>query len=348
MSNLIVNLSGVVRPTVPAPQKPAAPKATGEDFEQSLSRADAKADARQEEKTEEASTLPVNDDAQDESDKQAADDAAADADVQMENIRAEAAPVAEPAMQPAKVAPVAPEIMSQQAADSAAVAQAATGGQGKPRTTESTAKPVAAVNALPAAAEVSSSSQEAVKKLPVDAEPAQVSSVEQGLPKAGTDSRPGQHVLQTSLSSGGQDEPIDPNVARVARGLQTALSQQGGSVTLRLQPAELGQVRIDVSIQNGVVRAEFQTQNESVRSLLQHQLGHLRHALESQGLVVDRLDVQAQPQSQDAGAERHGLAEEGGQGRSRGRRDDRGAEQGERSGRDTPETFAQALVNVVG
>ncbi|MEX0776173.1 MAG: flagellar hook-length control protein FliK [Phycisphaeraceae bacterium] len=88
----------------------------------------------------------------------------------------------------------------------------------------------------------------------------------------------------------------DPNgnIARAARGLQAAFKQGGGTVSLRLEPPELGTLRIDMQMVNGAVRATFGTEHEGVRALLSQQMGQLRHALESQGVSVDRLEVQVQ------------------------------------------------------
>ncbi len=89
----------------------------------------------------------------------------------------------------------------------------------------------------------------------------------------------------------------DANVARVGRGLRTALQQQGGTVNLRLAPAELGTVRITMQLVDGVVRANIVTQSESVRAMMTQQLATLRRGLEGQGLSVESLTVHAAPSS---------------------------------------------------
>ena len=71
---------------------------------------------------------------------------------------------------------------------------------------------------------------------------------------------------------------LDPNVARVARGLQNALQQNGGSVTLRLQPPDLGSVKIQMQIHDGTASVEFQADRPAVSDLLGHQLASLRDA----------------------------------------------------------------------
>jgi flagellar hook-length control protein FliK len=103
-----------------------------------------------------------------------------------------------------------------------------------------------------------------------------------------------------------QIPPPDPsqlrdeaNLGRVIRGLGNAIHQRGGSLTLRLDPPELGAVRIELNVRDGLVQARFVTQQESVRNLLMDQMGHLRQALDRQGLTIERIEVQAMPHAHD-------------------------------------------------
>jgi flagellar hook-length control protein FliK len=140
----------------------------------------------------------------------------------------------------------------------------------------------------------------------------------------------------------------DPNVARVARGLQNAIAQRGGSVTLRLQPPELGLVRIELAVVNGTANVRFQADDESVRMLLSHQMGNLRHALEGHGLSVERMDVQTMPGVATPDRQADGNP---GNGRSRGQffsqRQGGGSAREPRNAREEPESFSQALVNTI-
>ncbi len=107
-------------------------------------------------------------------------------------------------------------------------------------------------------------------------------------------------VIQTTGSGletpgtqpGSQSIESDANVARVIRGMHGVVNQQGGAVTLRLSPPDMGIVRIEMQLNAGTVTAQFHTEHESARSLLTQQLGQLRQALEAQGLTVDKLHVQ--------------------------------------------------------
>ncbi len=97
----------------------------------------------------------------------------------------------------------------------------------------------------------------------------------------------------------------DENAGRIARGLQSAVNHRGGAVTLRLSPPELGALRIDMVVRDGVVTAQFTAEHESVRNLLRDQMSHLRQGLDRQGLVVDRLEVKS-PDSSAAWMQQRG------------------------------------------
>ncbi len=117
----------------------------------------------------------------------------------------------------------------------------------------------------------------------------------------------------------GDSLEADANVSRVVRGVYGVIKQNGGTMTIRMDPPDLGTVRIHVQIKGGIVNAHFGTSHDAVRALLNQQMGQLRHALEVQGLTVDRLQVQTT--SQDSAAfdfDRQSDRSEG-DGRSRGR-----------------------------
>lgn len=113
--------------------------------------------------------------------------------------------------------------------------------------------------------------------------------------------------------------PIEEaNVARVVRGIRSAVNQRGGSITLRLHPPELGFVRIQMQLQDGAVRAQIESSHPNVRALLDQQLGQLRSALESQGLTVERLVTQTLPAGQASDASSQQDQDPAADGRSRG------------------------------
>ena len=129
------------------------------------------------------------------------------------------------------------------------------------------------------------------------------------------------------------------------------MNQRGGVMNMRLDPPELGQMRVQMTIAGGAVSAVFQAMDPGVQQLLERNLASLRMSLESQGLQVDKLSVQssaaqssasgnaqnqqqqdAQQQSSQQAADQRGQSDAG-EGQSRGRSDDAGSsnEQGRSS-----------------
>jgi len=66
---------------------------------------------------------------------------------------------------------------------------------------------------------------------------------------------------------------------------------ESGSVTLKLHPAELGELRMEIKIEQDNIRAHITTQNPQVQEILDRHLPKLREALEQQGLNLDHMEV---------------------------------------------------------
>jgi flagellar hook-length control protein FliK len=132
---------------------------------------------------------------------------------------------------------------------------------------------------------------------------------------------------------------VDGRVAtRVARGLTAMVNQNGGSMAMRLDPPELGQLRVQMVVHQATVTAEFHASTTQAQAILEKHMAILRTALESQGLSVERLTVNgpssANGHAATAGGD-GGTAEQQAQGdrdaasgQSRGRRDGTGGEGG--------------------
>ncbi len=136
------------------------------------------------------------------------------------------------------------------------------------------------------------------------------------------------------------------NTARIARGLQNAVQQKGGAVTLRLTPPEMGTVRIQLQMQNGTVTAQFHAETESTRTLLSQQMSQLRSSLEQQGLTVDRLGVQTMSQTSGSNLHNESQSDREGQandGRSRGGFTRQGDNHPQQQNPDEPSLFDQEL-----
>lgn len=86
----------------------------------------------------------------------------------------------------------------------------------------------------------------------------------------------------------------------VSRGLSAAVAQRGGVVHVRLVPASLGEVRIQMSIDALTVSVRIEATTPSAQGLLNEHLTMLRSSLEAKGLTVDRLAVHLSPVSGSA------------------------------------------------
>lgn len=82
--------------------------------------------------------------------------------------------------------------------------------------------------------------------------------------------------------------------AQVQKGMLRELSNGSRQITLRLDPAELGQVTVLLTVNKGDVKALFRVENAEVGSALSEQMAQLRANLEEQGLRVSQLEVQTQ------------------------------------------------------
>lgn len=64
-----------------------------------------------------------------------------------------------------------------------------------------------------------------------------------------------------------------------------------GRMVLRLQPAELGSLKIELQVEGDRIRANLHAQSIHVQQVLERNLPHLRNALAEQGLKIDQFQV---------------------------------------------------------
>jgi flagellar hook-length control protein FliK len=85
---------------------------------------------------------------------------------------------------------------------------------------------------------------------------------------------------------------VDPArfVSRVARAIETA-QDRGGPLNLRLSPPELGSMRIELSLKQGVMTAKVETETAAARQTLLDNLPTLRVRLAEQNVRIERFDV---------------------------------------------------------
>lgn len=100
-------------------------------------------------------------------------------------------------------------------------------------------------------------------------------------------------VTRNTGTSNTQESPqVDPTrfVGRVAKAFQTA-NERGGIVQIRLAPPELGSLKIQMTVKDGVMSANLEADNANARRLLLDHLPTLRDRLAEQNIRVDRFDV---------------------------------------------------------
>lgn len=85
-------------------------------------------------------------------------------------------------------------------------------------------------------------------------------------------------------------------VQRVARALHTARNGPG-EVRLRLHPPELGHLRLEVRVEDGVLQARMETETATAKTVLLDNLPALRERLAQQEIRLDRVNVEVMTQS---------------------------------------------------
>jgi len=96
-------------------------------------------------------------------------------------------------------------------------------------------------------------------------------------------------------SAGWENSKNLPNareiMAQVVQKAELLFNHKLSELKIDLKPEFLGRLTIKVMVEEGVVTARFIAENQQVKHLLETNLHTLRHNLESQGLRVDRAEV---------------------------------------------------------
>ncbi len=73
--------------------------------------------------------------------------------------------------------------------------------------------------------------------------------------------------------------------------MKLAIRNKAGTIQMKLKPHLLGNVKIDLTVENAQVTAAFVVETQSAKELLQKSSGQLQDMLREQGLEVDQVDV---------------------------------------------------------
>jgi len=89
-----------------------------------------------------------------------------------------------------------------------------------------------------------------------------------------------------------ETEPMQENIDRVVRAARAGYARGSARIQIRLEPPELGTVRIDIRHNAGGLVLRVETASPRTQQLLQQHSGELRAALEGQGMNNTQIDIQ--------------------------------------------------------
>lgn len=86
---------------------------------------------------------------------------------------------------------------------------------------------------------------------------------------------------------------------QVLAGLRVGASRNSSSISLKLNPEELGEVKLEMVVEKDRVRAMIQAQSQQVQEVLERHLPRLREAFQQQGLKLEEVQVQVDSRQQE-------------------------------------------------
>ncbi|NCC23730.1 MAG: flagellar hook-length control protein FliK [Deltaproteobacteria bacterium] len=116
---------------------------------------------------------------------------------------------------------------------------------------------------------------------------------------AGTEAGQKTRSMAQSASKPSSNEIL----AQLEKGVFRDLGQGKRQLVLRLQPEDLGTIRVVLQVKGKEIQAVMHTSNTDTATALSDQMQALRQNLEQQGLRVSRLDVQSEANHHDSAGE---------------------------------------------
>jgi|GEM_PF-4400258 len=104
---------------------------------------------------------------------------------------------------------------------------------------------------------------------------------------------------------------------------EAARSRDGKTISFRLDPPELGTLKVDVSIRDGALHARISTENSTVAGILREKAYELQSMLRKLGLEVERVSVSVHENSTPHGGEFSQARDETGNSGSQNKGNDR-------------------------
>jgi hypothetical protein len=103
--------------------------------------------------------------------------------------------------------------------------------------------------------------------------------------------RPGANVRGANGTPQQSTDVQTPRFDELVKSLRLQPAGNLSSARLRLQPPELGHLRVDVRVLGDRVRIDVQTETDAARDLLSRRAEQLKTGLENQGIRLERLEV---------------------------------------------------------
>ena len=152
--------------------------------------------------------------------------------------------------------------------------------------------PAAVVNNIVANIEASVGSEATAKEEPAARTKSIAAKQEASIGPLGRAMRSVTDVTRAQHSNEVEMPHVDPArfVGRVAKAFQVA-SERDGTLQLRLSPPELGALKLQLTVKDGVMSAQLETENAGARRVLLEHLPMLRDRLAEQSIRIDRFDV---------------------------------------------------------
>ncbi len=94
-----------------------------------------------------------------------------------------------------------------------------------------------------------------------------------------------------SLSRVNQSVDYNSIVQQVENGLKINYNNQLKEMKIKLQPEELGEVEVKMTIENNIMKAEFVVESQTVKEILESKFDTLRNALENKGFSGAEINV---------------------------------------------------------
>ena len=98
-------------------------------------------------------------------------------------------------------------------------------------------------------------------------------------------------LARSSRGEAPQPGKSDTNVERVLRVLRSQIGRENARVTLRLDPPELGTVRLQMDLRKDVLSLRIDTQTTMAHRLLSEQVESLRQGLHATGIELERVEI---------------------------------------------------------